>query len=104
MLSHSKMWVVHLGKAPTRSNVPMELRGCRSFTLLEDVQKLLHGLYGRHTGTGAPLWLRSWLGADRHKHKLSDAALDKLKEVVQQLEQWERSKACKDEGLQVITV
>lgn len=98
MLSHSKMWVVHLGKAAVRSNVPLELRSCRSFALLEDLKKLLHGLCPRRGAT----WLRSWLGGGKQEN--SDKALDKLKTVVQQLEQWERFRASKEERLEIVTV
>ncbi|XP_041953267.1 interleukin-17 receptor B isoform X2 [Alosa sapidissima] len=100
MLSHSKLWVVHLGKTTTRSSVPVELMGCRSFALLEDLQKLFHGLCAGHTPVGAP-WLRSWWGRGKRQQD-SGAALDKLKEVVQQLEQWVQSKSCKT--LQIVTV
>ncbi|XP_062397667.1 interleukin-17 receptor B isoform X4 [Sardina pilchardus] len=102
MLSQSKLWVVRLGKTAARSSVPVELRGCRSFALLEDLQKLLHGLCAGRTPVGAP-WLRSWWGGGR-RWQDSDTALDKLKEVVQQLEQWAQSKSCKGEALQIVTV
>ncbi|XP_067096662.1 uncharacterized protein [Osmerus mordax] len=70
-----KFWVLHLGKAPESRDVPVELRGCRKFCLMKDVEKLcrqLHrqqGAMGRFTtGLGRP-------GADlaHRKNKLSDA-------------------------------
>ncbi|KAG5281917.1 hypothetical protein AALO_G00050220 [Alosa alosa] len=69
MLSHSKLWVVHLGKTTARSSVPVELMGCRSFALLEDLQKLFHGLCAGHTPVGAP-WLRSWWGRGKRRQQL----------------------------------
>ncbi|KAL2103562.1 hypothetical protein ACEWY4_000430 [Coilia grayii] len=97
ILCHSKLWVVHLGKVTSRSSVPAELRGCESFALLEDLQKLLGGLCSLQKAAGKVLKSRL-----RESGQRSNGGLGRLKEVLRQLEQWERSKCSRD--FQIISV
>ncbi|XP_042563575.1 interleukin-17 receptor B-like [Clupea harengus] len=84
MPGKSKLWVVHLGKVTAKSSMPVELRGCRSFALLKDLQKLLHDLCPERKAARGP-WLKCWVGGGWQN---SDKALGKLNEVVQQLERY----------------
>lgn len=97
ILPLSKLWVVHLGKmSASRSSVPAELRGCESFTLLEDLQKLLARLCSLQKADGKGL-KSSWLMRQSSRLGCQDSSgLGKLKEVLQQLQQWERSKGSTD--------
>ena len=77
-----KFWVLHLGKAPESSAVPVELRGCRKFCLMKDVEKLcrqLHrqrGARGRFTtGLGRP-------GVHKaHRTKATDKLIEAVRYV-----------------------
>uniref|UniRef100_A0A4W5Q0C9 SEFIR domain-containing protein n=1 Tax=Hucho hucho TaxID=62062 RepID=A0A4W5Q0C9_9TELE len=76
-----KFWLVHLGKAPERSGLPVELTSCREFSLMRDLDKLCRHLHQQ--GSKRP-GFRSGLA-------YGEKATGKLKEAVQQLEAWQCS-------------
>ncbi|XP_013990433.2 interleukin-17 receptor B isoform X1 [Salmo salar] len=79
----AKFWLVHLGKAPERSGLPVELTSCREFSLNRDLEKLCRHLHQQ--GSRRPgLMFRSGLA-------YGEKATGKLKEAVQQLEAWQCS-------------
>nr|XP_046221268.1 uncharacterized protein LOC124045739 isoform X3 [Oncorhynchus gorbuscha] len=79
----AKFWLVHLGKAPERSGLPVELTSCREFSLNRDLEKLCRHLHQQ--GSKRPgLMFRSGLA-------YGEKATGKLKEAVQQLEAWQCS-------------
>ncbi|KAM9504696.1 uncharacterized protein il17rb isoform 2-T2 [Salvelinus alpinus] len=79
----AKFWLVHLGTAPERSGLPVELTSCREFSLNRDLEKLCRHLHQQ--GSKRPgLMFRSGLA-------YGEKATGKLKEAVQQLEAWQCS-------------
>ncbi|XP_041711969.2 interleukin-17 receptor A isoform X3 [Coregonus clupeaformis] len=70
----AKFWLVHLGKAPERSGLPVELTSCREFSLMRDLEKLCRHLHQQ--------------GTKRPGLAYGEKATGKLMEAVQQLEAW----------------
>ncbi|KAI4895093.1 hypothetical protein NFI96_026226 [Prochilodus magdalenae] len=71
-----KFWVVQLGQGGERSSVPMELRGCKTFSLPKDLEKLHKKLASRKgqkcSGLRGWMWSFNWREASK---KVRDALL-----------------------------
>ena len=77
-----KFWVLHLGKAPESSDVPVELRGCRKFCLMKDVEKLCRQLHRQQGARGRFTTGLGRHGADKAHRKRDN---DKLSDAVRYL-------------------
>ncbi|KAJ8015838.1 hypothetical protein DPEC_G00000510 [Dallia pectoralis] len=80
----AKFWVVHLGKTPKGSGLPVELRSCRDFNLMQDLQKIIMHLHQKQDSKSPWLKLRSRLAYEA-------TVTEKLRNAVQQLEAWQSS-------------
>ncbi|KAL6456560.1 hypothetical protein MHYP_G00351040 [Metynnis hypsauchen] len=57
---HHKFWVVRLGQGEEQSTVPVELRGCKTFSLPKDLEKLPQKLASRPGERCSSLKCRMW--------------------------------------------
>uniref|UniRef100_A0AAY5KQD3 SEFIR domain-containing protein n=1 Tax=Esox lucius TaxID=8010 RepID=A0AAY5KQD3_ESOLU len=80
----AKFWVVHLGKAPKKNGLPVELRSCRDFKLMQDLEKIVRHLHPVQDSKKLLLNLRSRLA-------YGERVTEKLRNAVQQLEAWRSS-------------
>ncbi|XP_075996194.1 uncharacterized protein il17rb [Genypterus blacodes] len=95
----AKFWVVQLGKRQDRTALAAELRTCKSFCLMRDLDKLCRRLHAERKGekkTARLMW--------RPEASYSEQGAFKLREAMGQLLAPERSTATEAEPLRAVTV
>ncbi|KAL1021392.1 hypothetical protein UPYG_G00012700 [Umbra pygmaea] len=86
----AKFWVVHLCKA-TKSSLPVELRSCRNFSLMQDWEKIVTNLHQKQ-GSKIP-WLKLGSGSAYWEN-----LTEKLRDAVLQLEAWQTSQVVQEDA------
>lgn len=83
----AKFWVVQLGKQrySKRCDLAVELRACKSFCLMEDLNKLCRGLHTRRQGNGKMLSSRAQVSYSEKSTVMLKEAVDKTLRHVEPL-------------------